>query len=250
MVNPYDFAGKKIMVTGASSGMGRSTAIMLSEQGAQVVLLGRDVEALRATQMNMCGNNHVICVVDLLETEDLTQTFVDIMLDGKKLDGLVHCAGVLSSLPLNSIKRYHINECMSVNFSSFIELTKQFSKKKNHDGGSIVAVSSMAAMMPGKCQTLYAASKAALNVAIQSLAMELVNKNIRINGIMPSFTNTKMLQEIMDNIPSEFMEDRIQQQLLGVTRPEEIASTILFLLSDASSCITGRCMYADGGSLI
>lgn len=250
MKNLMDFTNKKYLVTGASSGMGRSTAICLAEQGAQVVLTGRNKERLNETKNLMAGTGHHLIAADLGELEDMTPLFDEIMADGKRLDGLVHCAGIATILPLNMIKRNKIHECMSINLYAFLEMTRLFAKKKYHnEKGTIVAVSSIAAKHPAKCQTVYAATKAAINAAIQALAFELADKHIRINCIMPAATDTAMMQDALKRMPDDTMKKLMDEQLLGLTAPDEIAQYIMFLLSDLSSAVTGREFYADGGSL-
>lgn len=249
MKNLLDFTGKKFLVTGASSGIGQSTAICLAEQGAQVVLNGRNQERLEETKARMTGKGHQILAADLGAIEDMTKLFDEMVADGKKLDGFVHCAGIATILPLNMIKRSKIEECMSINLYALLEMTKLFAKKKYHEGGSIVAVSSIVVKHPAKCQTVYAASKGAVNAAVQALAIELADKNIRINCIMPASTDTNMMRNALDQMPDEVMKKKLDEQLLGLTQPEEIANSIMFLLSDMSSAVTGRAFYADGGLL-
>lgn len=129
MKDMLDFTGKKILVTGASSGIGRSTAIRLSEQGARVILNGRNVERLKETMEAMTGAGHLILPADLIETEDMTGLFNEMVSDGKKLDGLVHCAGIATILPLAMIKRSNIENCMRVNLYPLFEMTRLFSKR-------------------------------------------------------------------------------------------------------------------------
>lgn len=249
MINLFDFTNKKYIVTGASSGIGRSTAIQLSQQGASVVLIGRNKERLQQTIDLMDDGLHQIIAADLGQIEDMTKLFNTIVSDGKKVDGLIHCAGVATILPLNRITRSKLNECMNINFYAFLEMVRLFAKKKYHNiPGAVVAVSSTAVQYPSKCQTVYAASKGALNVAVQTLALELAEKGIRINGVMPGCVDTDMLKETMsNNISGNVIADIEKKPLLGITKPEEIASSILFLLSDASKAVTGRFLYADGG---
>ncbi|MDO5154432.1 MAG: SDR family oxidoreductase [Eubacteriales bacterium] len=249
MKNPYDFTGKKYIVTGASSGMGRSTAIRLAEQGAQVVLMSRSKDKLNETLSMMNGDRHQVIVVDLADVEDMTSIFNDIVADGKKLDGIVHCAGISKVLPVSMLSRKVMEETMNLNLYSLIEMTRLFSKKKYHVNGSIVAVSSIVVDMPSKCQTIYAASKAALNVAIKTMAMELADKNIRINCVMPASTATPMMELAKAEMSEDLFRRKMETQVLGVTEPEDIANAILFLLSDASKSMTGRALYTDGGYL-
>ena len=249
MKDLLDFTGKKILVTGASSGIGRSTAIRLSEQGAQVILNGRNVERLEETKTAMAGEGHMLLPADLGELEDMTGLFNEIVSDGKKLDGLVHCAGIATILPLNRIKRSNMEECMRVNLYALLEMTRLFAKKKYHDGNAIVAISSIVVRHPAKCQTVYAATKGAVNAAVQALAIELADKNIRINCVMPASVDTHMMQSAMEQMSDEMKKKKLDDQLLGLTKPEEIANLVLFLLSDLSSAVTGREFYADGGLL-
>lgn len=241
MKNFFNFTGKKYLVTGGSSGIGRSTAIELSRQGARVVLAARDEVRLNETLQQMDGEEHTIVSLDLAQTEDLTELFTTATSDGVKLDGVVHCAGIAPILPLTLLDRTNMRECMDVNFYSFIELVKQASKKKfRAETMNIVAISSIAALYPKKCQTLYAASKAALNAAVQTLALELANKHIRINCVCPGAVDTKAQGYVADLNP----------QLLGILKPEQITHSVMYLLSEASSSMTGRCLFADGGMVI
>ena len=241
MKNFFDFTGKKYLVTGASSGIGRSTAINLSRQGASVVLVARDEARLNETLQQMDGRGHTIVSLDLARKEDLTELFTTAMNDGVKLDGLVHCAGIATILPLALLERANMRECMDVNFYSFIELVRQASKKKfRAEMMNIVAISSIAALYPKKCQTIYAASKAALNAVVQTLALELANKHIRINCICPGAVDTKVQSYVTELNP----------QMLGTLKPEQIACSVMYLLSEASSSMTGRCLFADGGMVI
>ena len=243
-----DFEGKRYVVTGASSGIGRCTAIELSKRGGVVVLVGRNKDALQETYGQMQGEGHVIVPMDLTQAElPLDELMVAACADNKKLDGLVYSAGIASFYPLNSITRARIDACMSVNTYSFIELVKCITKRKYRaDTMSIVAVSSLNAIQPMKCQTLYAMSKAALNSAAQTLAMELADKGIRVNSICPGSTKTRMMEEAIKR--GDGVE--LDRQLLGMLTPVQIANAILFLLSDMSSAITGRTLLADGGRFL
>jgi len=248
MYNPFDFTGKKILVTGASSGIGQAVAIELSKQGTKVVLLARNEERLNETLSNMEGTGHIKICVDLAETEDLTSVFEEITSDKIKLDGLVHCAGVVGVIALRVMTRKRVEQVFRINYYSFLELVKQYSKNKFNNGGSIVGISSVAATMPSKCQTVYSGSKAAMNASVEALSIELVQKNIRINTVMPGFVNTSMADFVFDSNsfgPTEYLEKSLSGQLMGMIEPSEIANVCMFLLSSASSTITGREIYAD-----
>ena len=247
MWNPYDFTGKRFIVTGATSGMGRATAIKLSEQGAEVCLLARREEKLKETLPLLSGQGHRCYVKNFSEPEGYKEIFDDIVSDGHKIDGLVHCAGMAKILPVTLLSKKTMDESMTVNLYSFVEMTSLLSKKKYHDKASIVDVSSISVRYPQKCQGIYVATKSAMNTIVTAMAIELAEKGIRVNTVMPSTTNTQMAKEAFENKTEEQIKEAIGQQVLGLIEPEDIADIIMFLLSDASRMITGREIYADGG---
>ena len=249
MWNPFDFTGKKIIIAGATSGMGKAAAVRLSEQGAQVVLLGRNEEKLKETLELLSGSGHSFYVKDFSVSGGYTEIFNDIVKDGKKIDGLVYCAGIAKILPITLLKKETMEESMTVNLYSFAEMVGVFSKKKYHDKASVVGISSIAALYPQKCQGIYVATKTAMNGMVASMALELASKDIRINTVMPASTDTAMLRESFEGKTEEEIKDALKCQVLGMAQPEDIADIILFLLSDASRMITGREIYADGGYL-
>ena len=249
MWNPYDFTGKRIIVTGASSGIGRATAIRLSEQGAEVCLFARNEKRMMETLSMMSGSGHRTFVKDFSESGGYKEIYDEIISDGHKIDGLVYCAGIAKILPVNALSKNSMDESMTTNFYSFVEMVSVLSKRRYHDKASIVGVSSISTRYPQKCQGLYVATKSGLNSMVSSLAIELVDKGIRINTVMPGATRTPMLEESYDGKTDEQLDYTLRQQILGMIEPEDVADIILFLLSDASRKITGRAIYADGGYL-
>ncbi|MDP1510654.1 SDR family oxidoreductase [Paenibacillus sp. CMAA1739] len=248
--NPLDFRERKILVTGASSGIGKATAIYLSKLGAQIILNGRNEERLNETMLQLTGENHQILAADLAKEEELSHIFDQVVQDGIKLNGMVHCAGIPYVMPLQSLSKKRLSEVMEANFFPFIELVRQYAKKKYSSGGSIVCISSILSVQPRAYETGYIASKAAMNVAVTSLAFELVKKGIRINGILAGNIMTEMVQETLKEYANEeHLNNVIEKSLLGVGEPDDIASVCAFLLSDMARFITGRNMYADGGFL-
>ena len=247
--NPLDFSGKKILITGASSGIGRATAVYLSHLGARIVAVGRNKERINETLNSLSGRAHIGLQYDLTEDGSIECIYNDAIEDGYKLDGMVHCAGIAPIRPLKSINVGFLNEIMETNFYTFIELVKIYAKKKYNSGGSIVAVSSLAGCEGELCQTAYAASKAAVNAAMRPLAIELAPKNIRINAVLPGMVRTHMLNESVKEGTFD-INGLGTKYILGIAEPEQIAAPIAFLLSDMSSFITGRCMYVDGGRFL
>jgi NAD(P)-dependent dehydrogenase (short-subunit alcohol dehydrogenase family) len=247
MWNPFDFSGKRYIVAGASSGIGRATAVMLSKQGAEVCLLGRNNTKLEETLSLMEGSGHKIYIKDFSEAGGFKEIYDDIISDGHKIDGLVYTAGIAKILPVGMLSKSSMDESMTTNLYSFVEMASLLSKKKYHDTASIVGVSSISALYPQKCQGVYVASKSAMNSIVMSMAIELAEKNIRINTVMPSSTNTPMLREAFEGKSDEEIDRLTNKQVLGLVEPEDVASVILFLLSDASKMVTGRALYADAG---
>ena len=249
MLNPMSLENKKILVTGASSGIGRATAIYCAELGAQVVLLGRDQERLEETLRAMNGGNHMVLMQDLGKDEDVTPLFNSMVADGIKLDGLVHCAGISYVMPLKSLTRERLHSVMNTNFYSFIELSRLFVKKKySCDGASVVGISGALVSHPRKYELGYIASKAARESAVQVMAMECGDRRIRVNCVSPGNVRTEMVERIMEEQGNrELLEQTAQRAILGWQQPEDIAKICAFLLSDASTAITARVIQSDGG---
>jgi len=247
LFNPLNLADRKILVTGASSGIGRATAVYLSKLGATLVLNGRDEKRLLETCDSLHGNEHIICRADLKQ-EQLDSIFDDAISDGKKLNGIVYCAGVPYVLPLRALSKKRMSEVMEVNLYPFIELCRLYAKKKYSCGGSIVCVSSITSVQPRAYETGYIVSKGAMNAAVSSLAFELAEHNIRINGILAGNIMTEMVHKTFSELNNaDHLTQMENKALLGIGQPADIASVAAFLISDMSRFITGRLIYADGG---
>ncbi len=251
MINPLDLSGKNILVTGASSGIGKGISIFLSKVGANITLAARNEEKLKDTLKELDPGNHSYYPIDLNNYSDIEVMMDKITSDGKKLNGIVHSAGISRTIPIQYLKFSDLNNIMSINFYSFMELAKHFSKRKyNADGGSIVAISSISSKVGARGLAAYSASKGALDSAIRSLALELAPKNIRINSISPSMIKTQIYDGLVDLVNNNnFEADLKKRQLLGLGSPEDVASAAAFLLSDASRFVTGTSMIVDGGYL-
>lgn len=241
-----DLQKRKILITGASSGIGRAVAILVSQLEASVVLCGRDEDKLKKTlsMMTHTEKHQYICF-DVKNFSNYERVFCEAVSDGVLLDGLVHCAGIAKVTPLRILKPSIITEIMDTNFCSFMQLVSMYARKKYACGGSVVAVSAVNSHYPQKCMSVYAASKAALEAAVKTMALELAAQRIRINCVVPGAVDTSMMRGVEEEVIKKILD----KQLLGVGKPEDIANMIAFLLSNAASFITGRSLYVDGGML-
>ncbi|MBR1579809.1 MAG: SDR family oxidoreductase [Selenomonadaceae bacterium] len=240
-----DLIDKKFMVTGASSGIGRATSVLLSKLGAKIVACGRNEQRLDETLAQCEGSDHIKLAFDVRDIASYKNIFGQATADGRKLDGLVYCAGIATPTPLRVMSEETIREVLDVNLISFMMMVATYAKKPFNNGGSIVAISSINAHYPHKCMSAYAASKLALEGAAKTLSLELADKNIRVNCVIAGPVQTEMVQAVLPTSAEQI----IRHALLGVLEPEDVADSIVFLLSDASRRITGRAMYVDGGYL-
>ena len=247
MINPMELTGKHILVTGASSGIGRETAILCSQLGATVSIVARRETQLQETMHMMEGTSHKIYIQDLSDLTGIEELVKRATADSGVLDGIVHCAGIGQNRSLSLTKPEFIQETLAVTFYSFAELIRIASKKKySKDGSSFVGISSVASIRGDKAQGAYAAAKAAMNGLIHPYAKELGGRKIRLNTVAFGMIRTEMYQSFQ---LSGGTEGVLQGQYLGIGEPRDAANVIAFLLSDASRFITGTTLIADGGYL-
>lgn len=240
--------GKRLLITGASSGIGKAVARLSADLGAYCVLIARNGEKLEAACREI-GGGASYKTADLSHPECLENAIQEAVEEGGPFDGAVYSAGVGTTLPIKSTTYERIREVLDVNFFSYVEMVRVLSKKKNHNPGlSIVGISSTASLLGSKGKTAYCASKAAMDAATRSMAVELGEKHIRINTVRPSWVRTEMYEAYKENLAvSEYAQDRIKRQYLGIAEPEDIANAVVFLLSDASRLMTGVSISVDGG---
>ena len=246
MTNTMYFQDKLVVIDGAASGIGLETAIILSRQGTRVVLIDMDEKKLEKAQEKLEGNGHLILPLNLSELESIEPSVQHIVSECGKIDGFVHCVGIRSRRPIKMLKPDTVQQVISVNFISFVELVQCITLRNHFNPGlSIVGISSISAKSGGAAITAYAASKAAMDGAVRCLAKELAPKQIRINTVMPGQINTPAYSAIMDGTNGE--DPVLQRQYLGLGEACDVANTICFLLSNESRLITGAALPLDGG---
>ncbi len=241
---------KKIIVTGAYGNIGSVVARYLDSIGVNVVLFGREEQKLAKIRDSFKNPNAIIKGLDLTNSEEIKTAIKDVFeLDHIKYSGLVHCAGGGKLLPLRILKKADMLAAMQINCFAFIDLVREITSKRFFDdgGGSIVALSSYAAMEGEKTQTAYSASKAALDATVRTLSHELAPKKIRINSIRPGMIESQAVSDLKDSAGEERFAQMVNKQLLGLGTPQDIAYMCAFLLSDESRFMTGRSIYLDGG---
>lgn len=242
--NPFSLEGKTVLVTGASSGIGKETALSCSKMGASVIITARNRERLQETFDSLAGKGHRMFIADLTKQEDIDNLVGQV----GKIDGLVLCAGRSRSLPVLYSTREKFDEIFDVNFFSPIEVLRLLAKKKNLQPESsvviLVSIGGTGRWTPGNA--IYGSSKAALKSMVQYFAVELAPKKVRVNGISPGMVETPLIhhgtltQEQLD-------EDREKYPLKRYGQPIDIANGVIYLLSDASSWLTGQSIVIDGG---
>ena len=251
MINLLDFSGKTILVTGASSGIGKETSIVLSKLGAKVIMVALFESELEEAKLDLEGEGHACYEYNFNDIYGIESLVKKIIEENGALDGFVHCAGVGSVRPLQLTKYDFMISVMNINFFSYVEIVRCITKKKFFNKGlNIVGISAIGAFQGNATKTAYCSSKAAMNSATRCLAKELAEKGIRVNTIAPGATKTPMFDkfESMD-IDSDNYKSIIQRQYLGICEPSDIANSVVFLLSNMSSMITGSCVVVDGGKL-
>lgn len=245
--NPFSLEGKTILVTGASSGIGQSTAVECSKLGAKVVITARNEERLNETLSMMEGDGHQLIIAEQTDTDQVNNLVANL----PALDGVVLCAGKGMTLPFPFCTRDKYDEIFNVNYFAPVELLRLLVKKKKlSSGASVVFVSSIGGVESFSLGNgVYGASKAAINSTMKFCARELAAKKIRVNSVNPGMVNTKLIKG--GSISEEQHQlDMQKYPLKRYGEPEEIAYGIIYLLSNASAWVTGHSLFIDGGVTI
>lgn len=246
MIDAFSLHNKKILVTGASSGIGKIIAEKISEKGATLTITGRNELRLRATLENLNGESHQSVIADLTNSTEV-QSLAE---KSERLDGVVFCAGVMhEQLLTKQMDLSSLETVFNVNFKSQIALYQQLhSKKKISQHASLVFISSISAVSAVPATLAYATSKAAINSAVRVLASELSKLGVRVNSISPGLIETPLLENTFLN--KEVFEKNAVKYPLGPGKCEDVANAVIFLLSDASRWITGTDLIVDGGYML
>jgi len=236
-------AGKNVMVTGASSGIGREIALVLSKQNANLFISGRNEERLKQVFEKLTcrdKSNYIVC--DLTNEEEV-KSKIKLL---PTLDGVVFCAGVNEFVPFKFISKEKLENIFNVNYFSVILLLQKLLKNKLiNKGASLVFISSISAQLGVPATAIYAASKAAINSTVKVLASELAPQKIRANAICPGIVKTPMIGNANIDV-SQFLEQE-KNYPLGLGMPVDIANAVVFHLSDESRWLTGNILMLDGG---
>ena len=242
--NPYSLEGKTILVTGASSGIGKATAIECSKLGARVVITGRDEARLQQTLSSLEGEGHVVITADLGEDDGIRFLVERVPV----LNGIVHAAGISDTVLFQFLKKERLENIFNINFFAPVVLSQLLLKKKLlQKGGSIVFLSSIDGPVTAHIgNSMYSATKGALSAMMQNMSIELASKGIRVNAVLPGMTETPLIHN--DDITQEQLnKDMELYPLKRYADPREIAWAIIYLLSDASTFTIGASRVVDGG---
>ncbi|MEG1402203.1 SDR family oxidoreductase [Bacteroides sp.] len=245
MYNPFSLVGKTVLITGASSGIGRATAIECAKMGANVIITGRNTERLNDTFKALYPSEaHMQFVLDLTNDGHVIDTIPKL----PPVDGIVHSAGVMRILPFGFVNRAKLEDLMDINFMAPVALTQALLKhKKITNSASIVFVSSTSGVINSAvANSMYSATKGAINGIAKGMAIDLASKKIRVNCVNPGMVETPLYDN--SSISLEQLEEDKKKYLLGrYGKPEEVAYAIIYLLSDASKWTTGTNLLLDGG---
>lgn len=244
MVTPYNLKDKTILVTGASSGIGKAISIHAAGLGARVFIIGRNEERLDQTYKLLEGASHEQFICDLTVEQQVNSMVSKL----PALDGIVFCAGIVDILPGKFINEEKIRTIFNINYDSQLILYQKLHKyKKLNKNSSLVFISSISALLGASGTLLYASSKAAINATVRVLAKELSPQGIRVNSISPGIVKTAMTENASEIIDTGEFDHSEKHYPLGYGSPEDVAYSAAFLLADTGRWITGINLVIDGG---
>lgn len=251
VLNSFALNDKKILVTGASSGIGKQIAIHIAELGGTVCITGRNKERLENTLYLLKGDGHTSVAADITSSEEVMSLVNSL----PALDGIVHAAGIVNPYPAKYINKEEFDKSFNINYFGPVQLmTQLFRLKKINKNCSVVFISSFSSKYPYALGALYTGSKSALENYAKSLAVENFQSGLRVNCILPALVKTNIYENTMNALIGERVNEKIDKYssfyLRGIGEPEDVANMATFLLSNASKWITGQSIVIDGGYLL
>ena len=248
MINPFDLTGRTILVTGASSGIGRATAVVLSQLGARLILVARSAEALNQTASLLESPGHVVVPFDLNATDSIPDWLKQVAKEQGALSGLAHAAGVHITRPLRFMSGEQLDGLMRINFTAAMQLAKGFRQRGVcTNPSSIVFVSSVMGLVGQPGVSAYVASKGALVAVARSLGLEFAAEGIRVNCVAPGQVQSRMADVQNESLTEEQRKAVEAMHPLGLGQPEDVAHSIAYLLSNGARWVTGTTLVVDGG---
>lgn len=243
-------AGRTMLVTGASSGLGRAAAQAMSGCGARLVLTGRDDARLEETLATLTGSGHASAAAPLTDSDAVADFVTGLAKQHGAFDGIFHSAGAYFSLPMKVTKQRHIDNLFEASVNGAYGIAKAASQRRVlGDGGSLVFMSSVAGERGHGGLAAYGGAKAAVMGIVRALALEVSPRRVRVNAITASTIETEMHLRTIENANMDYVAAGEARHPLGFGRPEDVSNAVIFLLSDASQWITGTSLVVDGGYL-
>ncbi len=244
-MNPFSLDGKTVLVTGASSGLGRQTAITSSQMGAKLMITGRDKVRLQETFDLLEGTGHKQFIADLTDQHDIDTLVASL----PELNGVVYSTGISDLSPARFITAATIEKTFSISYTASVLLTAGLLAKKKlaRKDCSLVFISSISTRYPFVGGAMYISAKAAIEAYARVLALELAPKGIRVNCVAPAFVKTPMLDQTATNYSQQAVDMIEARQILGLGEPEDVANTIVYYLSGASKWVSATSLILGGG---